>query len=245
MVKRRSLPVLRMVQPILSICTFTYRRTNKAKHDMRPLYYLTTLIALLPFAQALALESATTGSQATQATVGAINSKVDTSIAALQAQIGGIVYCNSVRKFYAPGDAKKDTNGCVGVGDYPLAMASPNTITTINGGIDVTGAPALHLTNNGNGNWTQSIDAGAGPYGLKITGANSFYGLYIDTPAHNGLLCVNNLCSRRGFGGTFTWNNNGYCYRANPETGGCSCPSGFGAYYGTGGFSNLDLYICE
>jgi hypothetical protein len=46
-----------------------------------------------------ALEAATTGSQATQATVGALNSKVDTSIAALQAQIGGMTYCNTIRKF--------------------------------------------------------------------------------------------------------------------------------------------------
>jgi hypothetical protein len=206
---------------------------------------LTIMLTALPFAQALALEAATTGTQATQATVGVINSKLDTSIAALQAQITGFTHCSSIRKFYAPSDPKKDANGCVGVGDYPLTMASSNTITTINGGIDVTGAPALHLTNNGNGNWTESVDAGTSPYGLKITGPNGFYGVYIDTPTHNGQLCINNLCSRRGFGGTYTWNTDGYCYRANPETGGCSCPSGFSAVYGTGGFSHLDLYICE
>jgi hypothetical protein len=48
------------------------------------------MLTALPLAQALALEAATVGSQASQAVVGAINSKVDTSIAALQAQITGM-----------------------------------------------------------------------------------------------------------------------------------------------------------
>jgi hypothetical protein len=290
------------------------------KHIPLQLAILATLAAGAVAGQTYALEAATTGSQATQATVGAINSKVDTSIAALQAQIGGMTYCNSIRKFYAPTDPKKDANGCVGTGDYDLNMASGNNVNFTNG--------RVYATQNASSNWgglfygpadyggvygqagiygvygyatgngygvVGNATANSGGIGGSFSGGNSgvrgygstyglygysasnygvygesssgygvrgasssswggvftgsYYGVYGSGSTYgvysNGPLCVNGLCSRRGFGGTFTWNTDGWCYRANPETGGCSCPSGFGAYYGTGGFSHLDLYICE
>jgi hypothetical protein len=229
-----------------------------------PSLHLTTLLTFLPLAQAFALEAATTGSTASQAVMGVINSKVDTSIAALQAQITGFTYCSSIRKFYAPGDPKKDANGCVGAQDYDYT-------TTNNSGVYASGSRAndfMGKFTNNNGTYGYGVygsgNGGVGVYGIStnnygvygnstatwggvfvgsnygVYGSGATYGVY-----SNGPLCVNGLCSRRGFGGTFTWNTDGWCYRANPETGGCSCPSGFGAYYGTGGFSHLDLYICE
>jgi hypothetical protein len=275
------------------------------KHIPLQLAILATLAAGAVAGQTYALEAATTGSQATQATVGAINSKVDTSIAALQAQIGGMTYCNSIRKFYAPTDPKKDANGCVGTGDYDLNMASGNNVNFTNGRVYATqnassnwgglfygpsnyggvyGQAGIYgvygyATGNGygvignatatsggvgvrgdgaTGGWAgyfvNSSSTGSGVLSYLNGGAYSGYwtgefyggyGVYIGNSSNNMLLCLNGKCSRRGFGGTYTWNNQGYCYRNNPETGNCSCPGGFSAVYGTGGFNHLDLYICE
>jgi hypothetical protein len=227
---------------------------------------LTVMSALaVASSPAWALEAATTGgSQASQAVVGAINSKVDTSIAALQAQITGIVYCNSIRKFYAPSDPKKDANGCVGIQDYDYTA-------TNNSGLYVSGSRAndfIGRFNNTNPTYGYGVygqgNGGVGVYGIStanygvygtstnswggvfqsanygVYGVGAIYGVYSAGP-----LCVNGLCSKRGFGGTFTWNTDGWCGRNNPETGACSCPSGYGAYWGVSGFSHYDLYICE
>jgi hypothetical protein len=235
------------------------------KHIPLQLAILATLAAGAVAGQTYALEAATTGSQASQAVVGAINSKVDTSIAALQAQITGIVYCNSIRKFYAPSDPKKDANGCVGMPDYDYTA-------TNNSGLYVSGSRASdfmgRFTNTnptyGYGVYGQG-NGGVGVYGIStanygvygnstnswggvfqgtqygVYGAGSVYGVY-----SNGPLCTSATgCSRRGFGGTFTWNTDGWCGRANPETGACSCPSGFSAQWGASGFSHYDIYICE
>jgi hypothetical protein len=53
------------------------------------------------------------------------------------------------------------------------------------------------------------------------------------------------MCATRGFGGAFTWNTDGWCYSGNPQTGACSCPSGFGQYSMGGFFSHNNLYICQ
>lgn len=246
---------------------------------------LTVMSALaVASSPAFALESVTTGSQATQATVGAINSKLDTSIAALQAQIGGIVYCNTIRKFYAPGDPKKDANGCVGTGDYDINMANGANINLAGGqvkgaysvanqyGGDFTGnthglvgrAASYGVVGYGSVGVQGQTVSGWGVYGLAtgnggygiygqgtgtswggvFRGAN--YGVYGEGPVYgvysNGPLCTSATgCSRRGFGGTYL--STGGCGRANPETGACSCPSGFSAYQVPLALNYL--YICE
>jgi hypothetical protein len=63
---------------------------------MRAILILTLALALAS-GSALALESATTGGQ--QTTVGVINSKVDTGIAALQTRLDIIEACEAQRKF--------------------------------------------------------------------------------------------------------------------------------------------------
>jgi hypothetical protein len=135
-----------------------------------------TLALALASGMASALETATTGSQATQATVGAINSKVDTGLAALQAQNNAMMKCMSQRKFYAPSDPKKDSNGCVGVGDYDLNMASGTNVNLANG-----------LMNG----------ASAGSWAGSFYGSSSGMGsVAIDNTSHNAQLCLNNKCTR-------------------------------------------------
>jgi|SRR5882724_1889506 len=65
------------------------------------------LTLLLPLS-ASALESATVGSQATQATVSVLNSKIDSVNAVLQATN----VCNAKGSFYSPGHTGADANGC-------------------------------------------------------------------------------------------------------------------------------------
>jgi hypothetical protein len=292
-----------------------------------------TLALALASGSASALEAATTGTQATQATVGAINSKVDTSIAALQAQLTSFTYCSSIRKFYAPSDSKKDAKGCVGIGDYDLNMASASNVNLANG--------RLYSTNSASSNWgglfygpadyggvygqagiygvygyatgngygvLGNATANSGGVGGYFTGGNSgvraygnvygvigeasgtgavgvrgnaantngwagyftgyygvyaqsdstwageFYGygsgtggVYIGNSYGNAQLCLNGQCTTSlsgRFGGAFV-TQSGYCYSANPQTGSCSCPSGFSNYYIAAGFSHLDGYICQ
>jgi hypothetical protein len=128
---------------------------------MRNLLAITLLLALASNS-ALALESATTGSQATQATVGAINSKVDVT----NNFINSMMKCNAARKFYAPSDPKKDADGCVGVGDYDLNMASGSNVNLANG--------LVNGAQTGTSNWTGLF---SGP-SLGLLGKGGSYGVY-------------------------------------------------------------------
>jgi hypothetical protein len=109
-----------------------------------------------------ALEAATTGSQATQATVGAINSKVDVT----NNFINAMMKCNAARKFYAPSDPKKDSDGCVGVGDYDLNMASGSNVNLANG--------LMKGAQTGTSDWTGTF---SGP-SLGVLGKGGSYGVY-------------------------------------------------------------------
>jgi hypothetical protein len=179
---------------------------------------LTVMSALaVASSPAFALESATTGgSQATQATVGAINSKVDTSVAALQAQNNAMMKCMSQRKFYAPSDPKKDSDGCVGVGDYDLNMASGSNVNMVNGrvtgnnnadvGLSVGGGASndwvSKIYGNGYGLYVQgtqqafaAYNTGSTNWTAVIYGGASPYGLYIYNAANNAQLCLNGKCT--------------------------------------------------
>jgi hypothetical protein len=110
------------------------------------IFFATAAVLAVP--SSYAVEAVTTGSQATQATVGVINSKVDTT----NNFINSILQCNALRKFYAPSDAKKDVKGCVGVGDYDLNMASTSNINLANGqvvGAQTNGGITYAATING------------------------------------------------------------------------------------------------
>jgi hypothetical protein len=120
---------------------------------------LLVLAGSLPIS-AYAMESATVGSQATQATVGVLNIKIDSLMAALQAMVNGMSTCNAQRKFYAPSDPKKDASGCVGIQDYQLTMNGTNGVTTPSGQVAATN----------NGGWSGNFN-GAG--GLVATGTSS------------------------------------------------------------------------
>jgi hypothetical protein len=130
-----------------------------------------TLLLVLTSGSAFALEAVTTGSQATQATVGAINSKVDTT----NNFINAIMKCNALRKFYAPSDAKKDANGCVGVGDYTLPMIAGSDITLADGSVNAVGdIAAVHAKVSGNGNAViGDATANIGGIGGSFSGGNS------------------------------------------------------------------------
>jgi hypothetical protein len=189
---------------------------------------LTVMSALaVASSPAFALESVTTGSQATQATVGAINSKVDVT----NNFINSMMKCNAARKFYAPSDPKKDSDGCVGVGDYDLNMASGSNVHLANGQVVGTQTTAgwagsfagpygvyaqspnysLYAYNTGNNNWTGRIDSNSSPYGLYVhTATSGAYGLYIDNPNNNAQLCLNGNCTTAlPRMGSYTWPNSG------------------------------------
>ena len=75
---------------------------------------LLVLAGVLP-TSAYAMESATVGSQAAQATVTVLNSKIDTFAAQLQAvntQLQAVNTCNALGKFYGPGHSGADASGC-------------------------------------------------------------------------------------------------------------------------------------
>lgn len=356
----------------------------------------TVMFTILTAPAVGALEASVSGGpQAAQAAVSSINSKLDTSIAALQAQITGMTYCSKIRKFYAPADPKKDANGCVGTGDYDLNMTSGSSVNLANGRVashntasndwgglfygpsnygGVYGDAGYYgvfgrATGNGYGVYAEananggvgvravgkyiavygtSTDSWAGyfggsnyggavgqgaSYGLYGTatgngygvygvatndaggiggsfsgynsgvraygntyglyGESSSYGVYGTSPSNYGVYgnsssgygvrgssssswggvfsgsnygvygsgatyavyadgplclygsCITSWAQTSRFGGTYTYNNGGYCYRGNPQTGGCSCPSGYSSYFATGGFNHLDLYTCE
>jgi hypothetical protein len=124
----------------------------------------------------------------------------------LQVQNNAMMKCMSQRKFYAPSDPKKDANGCVGVGDYDLNMASGSNVNLANGymkgnnsageGLIVTGGPnswagdfstngygILSYLNNGasTSNWTGEFYGG--------------YGVYIGNTSNNAQLCLNGGCT--------------------------------------------------
>lgn len=260
-------------------------------------------LGLLSSFPAFALESSTTGdAHGTQSAVGSVNMKVDALAALVSATINPIIACNTVRKFYAPADPRKDANGCVGVQDYDY-NGTNNSI------VNMTGSRSEQFLgrfiNSGTGTTYnhgvigQSGNNGYGIYGLTSTGwggvfyggttgygvlgqgqhgvygvstANRGYGVYgtttisdgwagvfnsaastggvsIDNTAHNANLCLNGTCttslSGNRFGGSFMWNEGGWCGSVNPQTGGCSCPSGFSASIVTYGFSHYDGYICQ
>jgi hypothetical protein len=79
------------------------------------------LTGILPFSANAMEASASGNTQAAQSAVTAINSKLDSSLAALQVMITGMQNCSAQRKFYAPGDARRDANNCVSQGAYELA----------------------------------------------------------------------------------------------------------------------------
>jgi hypothetical protein len=162
----------------------------------------------------LALEAATTGSQATQATVSAINSKVDTGTAALQARLDRMEACEAQRKFYAPNDAKKDANGCVGVGDYDLNMATGSNINLANG--------LVKGAQTGTSDWTAQFAGGS----LGLLGTGVTYGSY-------GIATATGT----GYGVTGISKGNGYGVRglATDDAG------GVGGYF-AGGNSGVRAY---
>lgn len=118
-----------------------------------------------------ALESsASGGTQAAQAAVSTVSMKIDNTNAVVQS----IISCNASRKFYAPADPKKDANGCVGIGDYQLTMASPNGLNLANGQIAADNSNPSNL-------WTSYFTSatygggyfsgpGIGVYGLSPNG---------------------------------------------------------------------------
>jgi hypothetical protein len=142
----------------------------------------TTLALALASGSVSALESATTGSQATQATVGALNSKIDMLAAQLQASNN----CNAQRKFYAPADPKKDANSCVGVGDYDLNMASTSNINLIDGVVSSTRVAANQYAGYFTGN-THALRGQANTYGLVgVATGTGGVGIRGDASATNG-----------------------------------------------------------
>jgi hypothetical protein len=202
---------------------------------MRNLWAMTLALALAS-GSASALEAATTGSQATQATVGAINSKVDVT----NNFINAMMKCNAARKFYAPSDPKKDSDGCVGVGDYDLNMASGSNVSLADG--QVAGKAGSGWSGNfqgasgiyGFGNNGYGLQAGsANTWAAVFTGVGSAGGVYIQNGNNNAQLCVNGSCTRalHDWGGEFSmiswYGGSPGCYTANPYTGGCSCPGGY------------------
>ncbi len=191
-------------------------KPNKVNDMRRIPVPLTILLAALPLAQALALESATTGSQATQATVGVINSKVDTGIAMLQARLDKMSACEAQRKFYAPSDPNKDTNGCVGVGDYDLNMASTSNINLANGQLHGTYTTpsaygGLFYGNDHGAIGTSSfigvagVATGAGnSVGLYGVASGNGYGVYGNASITSGGVGVRGDGASGGWGGYFT-----------------------------------------
>jgi hypothetical protein len=158
----------------------------------------TTLALALASGSASALEAATTGSQATQATVGAINSKVDVT----NNFINAMMKCNAARKFYAPSDPKKDSDGCVGVGDYDLNMASGSNVSLADG--QVAGKAGSGWSGNfqgasgiyGFGNNGYGLQAGsANTWAAVFTGVGSAGGVYIQNGNNNAKLCLNGSCA--------------------------------------------------
>jgi hypothetical protein len=106
---------------------------------MKSLLQLSILAGALAPLSATALEtSVNSGPQAAQAAVSSINTTVNGGLAALQAEINLANACGAQPRFYAPSDPLHDANGCLGVGDYPLAMNNTSYITTNNGNIAVT-----------------------------------------------------------------------------------------------------------
>jgi hypothetical protein len=188
-----------------------------------------TLALAVASGSASALESATVGSQATQATVGVINSKVDTSIAALQAKLDKMSACEAQRKFYAPSDPKKDANGCVGVGDYDLNMAGSSNINLVNG--------RVYGKQSGANNWAGLFYGPTGNYG-GVYGTGDTYGVYGYAPGPGSAsatvfgvyggtttgygvtgVSTNNVgvrgASDNGWGGYFTGASGMYSYGSN------------------------------
>jgi hypothetical protein len=143
---------------------------------------LTVMSALaVASSPAFALESATTGgSQATQATVGAINSKVDTSvaalqtniaalqanIAALQARLDKIAACEAQKKLYVPADSSADANGCVSVGGGGMAGQFAGVYT----GSSILNNPQSGSRSCPSGSWGMGI-----PYPDPVNGTNTLY----------------------------------------------------------------------
>jgi hypothetical protein len=75
-----------------------------------------------------ALESSASGStQAAQSAVTSINSKLDSSLSALQVMITGMQNCSAQRKFYAPSDGRRDASNCVSLGSYEFSDNGTNS----------------------------------------------------------------------------------------------------------------------
>jgi hypothetical protein len=148
--------------------------------------------------------------------VGVINSKLDTSVAALQARLDKMEACEAQRKFYAPADPKKDANGCVGVGDYDLNMVSGSNVKLADGEVigKKTGAKGLDIQGGASNDWVanvtgntyglttagsqqafQAYNTGTTNWTAVIYGGASPYGLYIYNAANNAQLCLNGKCT--------------------------------------------------
>lgn len=134
---------------------------------------LLVLAGVLPLSSH-ALESATVGSQATQATVNVLNTKIDSLMAALQAMVNGMSTCNAQRKFYAPSDPKKDVSGCVGIQDYQLTMNGTNGVNTPSGQVAATNSSGWSGNFNGAGGL---LAAGTSSPGIQGSSTSS-YGVY-------------------------------------------------------------------
>jgi hypothetical protein len=199
---------------------------------MRNLLAITLLLALAS-GSASALEAATTGSQATQATVGAINSKVDTT----NNFVNSIMKCNAARKFYAPSDPKKDADGCVGVGDYDLNMADASNINMANGQISATelsttsyglrvNSKYIGVRGDAPNSWGGYFTGTYGVYGQSTsTWAGEFYGygsdtggVYIGNTSGNARLCLNGQCTTSLPSTGYYTIISGYYYRTMSRT---------------------------
>jgi hypothetical protein len=137
---------------------------------------MVTALAVICTNQAYAVEGATTGSQATQATVGVLDSKINVT----NNFVTSIVKCNAVRKFYAPSDPNRDGNNCVGIQDYPLTMNNTSSLGTSNGPLVVT------TQSNPATTWAAVINnTQAGDYGLLAYGKGG-PGLYGESTSNWG-----------------------------------------------------------
>lgn len=180
-------------------------------------------------ASGFALESSTVGTgQAAQASVDAVNMKLESAVAALTAKLNQIMACNTARKFYAPSDTRKDVNNCVAVQDYDYTATNNSGVYAngsrnndfmgrfVNNGTGTTNNHGVlgQSSNNGVGvyglsstNWSGAFDGGTTGYGVLgqgqhgvygISTANGGYGVYGTTTINNGWAGVFNSGSSTG-----------------------------------------------
>jgi hypothetical protein len=208
------------------------------KHTMRVLG-LALLAGICNQAQALEA-SASGGPQAAQAAVTSMNATTNAAISALQTEISGTIACNKLRKFYAPGDAKQDANGCVGIQDYQLSMNNTSGVNTTNGAMSAStmsgnaivgtgpngwggvfnGSGGVYAS-GGNGNWSVAGVGTYGVYGIGTTG-NGVQGQSTSAAGVYG-------ASTNGWGGQF-YGSSGVYVQSSSGWGGQFTSPNYGVY---------------